>query len=156
MPTPSARLAKLGLELPPVTVPLAAYVPSKLTGTSVRSSGQLPFVNGELVGIGKVGSDITVDDAYAAARACALNALAAVAEAAGGIDSIASITHVTGFVASDPSFYDQPKVVNGASDILGEIFGDRGKHTRSAVGVVALPMNVPVEVEITCELVSSD
>lgn len=155
MPAPSLRLAELGLELPPVTTPLAAYVPSKTTGTAVRSSGQLPLVDGALTAVGKVGSDVSLDEAYAAARTCALNALAAVAEAAGGIDAIASITHVTGFVASDPSFYDQAKVVNGASDILGEIFGDRGRHTRSAVGVAVLPMNAAVEVEITCELVGS-
>jgi len=151
MALPSARLIELGIDLPPVATPLAAYIPSKATGTTVRSSGQLPFVNGELTA-GKGGSDISVEDAYLAARACALNALAAVAEAAGGIDSIAAITHVTGYVASDPSFYEQPKVVNGASDILGEIFGDSGTHTRSAVGVAVLPMNVPVEIEIVCEL----
>lgn len=151
MTAPSTRLVELGLELPSVTAPLAAYLPAKVTGITVRSSGQLPFVNGKLLITGKVGAEISVDEAYEAARACALNALASVCHAVGGIDNIASIIHVTGFVASDPSFYDQPKVVNGASEILGQIFGDAGRHTRSAVGVAALPLNVPVEVEITCE-----
>lgn len=150
--TPSQRLAELGLELPAVTAPLAAYVPSKVTGNVVRSSGQLPFVNGQLFATGKVGTGVSPDQAYDAARICALNAVAAVAEAAGGIDAIASIVHVTGFVSSDPDFVGQPAVINGASDILGEIFGDSGRHTRSAVGVAVLPMDAPVEVEITCEL----
>lgn len=153
MTAPSARLAELGIELPAVATPLASYVPSKVTGDTVRSSGQLPFVGGKLLVTGRLGAGVSVDDGYQAARACALNALAAVAEAAGGMDSIDSIIHVTGFVASDPSFFEQPTVVNGASDVLGEIFGERGRHTRSAVGVAVLPMNVPVEVEITCRLV---
>lgn len=156
MTLPSARLAGLGLELPRVAAPLAAYVPSKVTGDSVRSSGQLPFVDGELLAVGKVGSDVSLDDAYSAARACALNALAAIAEAAGGIDAIESVVHVTGFVASAPDFYDQPAVVNGASELLSEIFGEKGRHTRSAVGVAVLPLNVPVEVEVTCRLVEPD
>ena len=155
MTVPSRRLAELALLLPPVAKPLAAYVPSKMIGNVARSSGQLPFVDGEIKTVGKVGAEVSLDDAYEAARACALNALAAVAQTTGGIDSIASIIHVTGFVASAPDFYDQPKVVNGASELLGEIFGQGGKHTRSAVGVAALPMNVPVEIEITCQIVKS-
>ncbi|WP_054953002.1 RidA family protein [Flaviflexus massiliensis] len=155
MATPSTRLGELGLELPPVAAPLAAYVPSKVTGNMARSSGQLPFKDGELTLTGKVGAEVSLDEAYEAARLCALNALASVAQTAGGIDSIASIIHVTGYVASAPDFYDQPKVINGASELFADIFGTGGKHTRSAVGVAVLPLNVPVELEIVCQIVKS-
>ena len=153
MAIPSTRMRELGLELPPVATPVAAYVPSKIVGNIARSSGQLPFVNGELGVLGKVGAEVSLEEAYEAARICALNALATVAQTTGGIDSIASIIHVTGYVASAPDFYDQAKVINGASEVLGEIFGTGGKHTRSAVGVAVLPLNVPVEVEIVCQIV---
>lgn len=145
----SARLEELGIELPAVAKPVAAYIPSQRIGNEVRTSGQLPFKDGELMGTGKVGRDVTEDEAKGMARACVLNALAAAAEAAGGIDSIESISHLTGFVASDPEFYGQPAVINGASELLAEIFGEAGEHTRSAVGVAVLPLNVPVELELT-------
>lgn len=147
--TASARLAELGLELPTVAAPVAAYIPSQRIGNEVRTSGQLPFVDGELLGTGKVGSEVTQDQAVEMARACVLNALAAVASVAGGVDNIASISHLTGFVASDPEFFGQPAVINGASQLLSEIFGDAGEHTRSAVGVAVLPLNAPVELELT-------
>nr|WP_241698393.1 RidA family protein [Flaviflexus huanghaiensis] len=147
-------MAELGIELPAVAAPLASYVPSKVTDSIVRSSGQLPFVKGQLSATGRLGGGVSIEEGRQAARVCVLNALAAVAEAAGGIDNIDSIVHVTGYVASDSSFFDQPAVVNGASDVLGEIFGNDGQHTRSAVGVAVLPMNAPVEIEITCRLTS--
>lgn len=145
----SAKLSELGIELPEVAAPVAAYIPAQRIGNEVRSSGQLPFVNGKLTVTGKVGAEISQDDAAKLARIAALNAIAAVAEAAGGVDKIVSVSHVTGFVASAPDFYGQPAVINGASELLAEIFGEAGEHTRSAVGVAALPLNAPVEIELT-------
>lgn len=145
----SQRLDELGLTLPEVAAPVAAYVPAQRIGNEVRTSGQLPFVNGELVATGKVGVDVTADQATEAARTSALNALAAAAQACGGVDNIVSISHVTGFVASAPDFYGQPAVINGASELLSDIFGEEGEHTRSAVGVAVLPLNASVEVELT-------
>jgi len=147
--TISARLAELGIELPAVAAPVAAYVPAVVHRGLVYTSGQLPFVDGALPGTGKVGADVTADDAKAYARLCALNALAAAADAAGGVDRIAGVLRVGGFVASDPSFTGQPGVVNGASEVLGEIFGAAGLHARAAVGVAVLPLDTPVEVEVT-------
>ena len=147
----TARLAELGLQLPAVPAPLAAYVPAVRIGDLVHTSGQLPFVAGSLPATGKVGTGPGhVDPAEAAglARQCALNAVAAAAAAAGGPDHLLGVVKVTGFVASDPSFTGQPAVVNGASELLGELFGDAGRHARSAVGVTVLPMDSPVEVEV--------
>ncbi|WP_431831509.1 RidA family protein [Corynebacterium pseudodiphtheriticum] len=145
------RLAELGIELPNVAKPLAAYVPAKRLGKQVWTSGQLPLVDGQLPVTGLVGDEISADEAYGLARICALNALAAV-DAEVGLDNVASISKLVGFVASAPGFYEQPVVVNGASDLVGEIFGDAGQHVRSAVGVAVLPKNAPVEVEMVVEL----
>ena len=147
-----ARLAQLGITLPSVAKPLAAYVPAVRTGNLVYTSGQLPLQNGELAYTGKVGADVAPDDAKAAARQCALNALAAI-DALVGIDAVTRIVKVVGFVASAPGFSGQPGVVNGASEFLGEVFGDAGTHARSAVGVSELPLDAPVEVELIVEVV---
>lgn len=145
------RLAELGIELPNVAKPLAAYVPAKRVGKQVWTSGQLPLVDGQLPVTGLVGDEVSADEAYGLARICALNALAAV-DAEVGLDNVASISKLVGFVASAPGFYEQPVVVNGASDLVGKIFGDAGQHVRSAVGVAVLPKNAPVEVEMVVEL----
>lgn len=145
----SARLAELGIELPAVAAPVAAYVPAVVRDGLVYTSGQLPFSDGALPATGKVGADVAADDANAYARTCALNALAAAADAAGGVDRIAGVLRVGGFVASTPDFTGQPGVVNGASVVLGDIFGDAGRHVRAAVGVPVLPLDSPVEVEVT-------
>ncbi|MCK6212535.1 RidA family protein [Georgenia sp. EYE_87] len=145
------RLAELGLTLPPVAAPVAAYVPAVRHGDLVHTSGQLPMVDGALALTGKVGESagsVTPEQAKDAARTCALNALAAVAAEVGGLDQVVRVVKVTGFVASEPAFTGQPGVVNGASELLGEIFGDAGRHARSAVGVAALPLDAPVEVEL--------
>ena len=147
--TVSARLAELGIELPAVAAPVAAYVPAVVHGGLVYTSGQLPFASGALPATGKVGAEVAADDAKAYARTCALNALAAAADAAGGVDRIAGVLRVGGFVASVPEFSGQPGVINGASEVLGEIFGDAGRHVRAAVGVPVLPLDSPVEVEVT-------
>jgi len=147
----SARLAELGIALPPVTAPLAAYIPAVRTGNLVYTSGQLPLESGELSHTGKVGSEVSPEQAKAAARICALNALAAI-EALVGIDAVSRVVKLVGFVSSAPGFTGQPGVVNGASEILGEIFGDAGAHARSAVGVAELPLNAPVEVELIVEV----
>ncbi|KTR76398.1 RidA family protein [Microbacterium oxydans] len=145
----SARLAELGIELPPVAAPVAAYVPAVVHGGLVYTSGQLPFVDGALPATGKVGADVSAEDAKAYARTCALNALAAAADAAGGVDRIGGVLRVGGFVGSADGFTGQPAVINGASEVLGEIFGDAGRHARAAVGVAELPLGSPVEVEVT-------
>ncbi|MEZ0165453.1 RidA family protein [Kineococcus sp. LSe6-4] len=145
----SERLAELGLTLPEVAAPVAAYVPAVRDGDLVLTSGQLPFVDGALAVTGKVGADVDADTAQQLAATCALNAIAAAASVAGGVDAIERVVKVVGFVASDPSFTGQPGVVNGASNLLREVFGDAGQHARSAVGVAVLPLDSPVEVEIT-------
>lgn len=145
----SARLAELGIELPAVAAPVAAYVPAVVHAGLVYTSGQLPFADGALPATGKVGAEVSADDANAYARTCALNALAAAADAAGGVDNIAGVLRLGGFVASVPEFTGQPGVINGASLVLGEIFGDAGRHARAAVGVPVLPLDSPVEVEVT-------
>jgi enamine deaminase RidA (YjgF/YER057c/UK114 family) len=150
--TPSQRLAELGLTLPPVTTPVAAYVPAVRTGNHVYTSGQLPFVDGKLQGVGKVGGDVTPDEAAALARTAALNALAAAASVAGGLDAITRIVKVTCFVASAPSFTGQAQVANGASELFIEVLGDAGRHARSAVGMAVLPLDTPVEVELIAEV----
>jgi enamine deaminase RidA (YjgF/YER057c/UK114 family) len=150
--TPQERLAALGLTLPPVAAPLAAYVPALRSGAMVYTSGQLPMVEGQLVSAGKVGAEVGPAEAAALARTCALNALAAAASLAGGLSSISRIVRLTGYVASAPDFTGQPQVVNGASELLLEVFGEAGRHARSAVGVAVLPLNAPVEIELIVEV----
>jgi enamine deaminase RidA (YjgF/YER057c/UK114 family) len=147
----SARLAELGIELPGVAAPLAAYVPAVQSGSHVYTSGQLPFVDGKLAATGKVGAEISPEEAKQYARTSALNALAAV-HALVGIDNVVRVVKVVGFVASAEGFTGQPAVVNGASELLGEVFGESGIHARSAVGVAELPIGSPVEVELIVEV----
>lgn len=149
--TVSARLAELGITLPAVAVPLASYVPAVRTGNLVYTSGQLPTISGNLTHDGKVGAEVTPEDARIAARTCALNALAAI-DSVVGIDNVTRVVKVVGFVASAPGFTGQPGVVNGASELLGEVFGEAGVHARSAVGVSELPLDAPVEVELIVEV----
>lgn len=150
---PDARLAALGLALPQVTRPLAAYIPAIRTGNYVYTSGQIPVVDGKLPAVGKVGAEVTASDANALARICVLNALAAAAAAGGGgLSAIRRIVKVTGFVASAPDFSAQAQVMNGASELLLEIFGEAGRHARSAIGVAVLPLDAPVEVELIAEV----
>jgi enamine deaminase RidA (YjgF/YER057c/UK114 family) len=150
--TATERLAELGLKLPPVAPPVAAYVPAVRTGNYVYTSGQLPLVDGKLQGTGKVGDRVAPDEAAALARIAALNALAAAASVAGGLDAIARIVKVTCFVASDAAFTGQAQVANGASELLIEVLGDAGRHARSAVGMAVLPLDSPVEVELIAEV----
>ena len=146
MTKPTVKLAELGIELPPVATPVAAYTPAIIDRGVVRTSGQIPVVGGEPVCVGAVGDDgVDPEDAKDAARVCALNALAAAAAAAGGVDGLAGVVKVVGFVSSRPDFYGQAGVVNGASELFGDVFGSA--HARSAVGVAALPLGVSVEVE---------
>ncbi|KQM82806.1 RidA family protein [Agromyces sp. Leaf222] len=149
-----ARLVELGIVLPDVAPPVAAYIPAVATGPYVHTSGQLPFTAGALPATGKVGDGhglVPADDAKAYARTCMLNALAAVRAEIGSLDRITRIVKVVGFVASDPAFTGQPGVINGASELLGEVFGETGRHARSAVGVAVLPLDSPVEVELLVE-----
>lgn len=147
----SEKLAELGIELPEVAAPVAAYVPAIKVGNLVYTSGQLPFVNGELPALGHVGAEVDADTAKDLARTATLNALAAV-DALVGIDNVVQVVKVGGFVASAAGFSGQPGVVNGASELLGEVFGDAGAHARAAVGVAELPLNAPVEIEITVQV----
>ena len=150
--TPEQRLGELGLRLPDVVAPVAAYVPAVRSGDLLWTSGQLPFVDGQLTATGKVGAEVDPDDARALARICALNALAAIRAEIGELDRVRRVVKVVGFVASAPSFTGQPGVVNGASELLGDVFGEAGRHARSAVGVAALPLDAPVEVEVVVEV----
>jgi enamine deaminase RidA (YjgF/YER057c/UK114 family) len=147
----SARLSELGIELPDVAKPLAAYVPAVRSGNLVYTAGQLPLVGGQLSVTGKVGLEVTPEVGKSLARVCALNGLAAV-DSLVGVDSIVKVVKVVGFVASAAGFNGQPGVVNGASELFGEVFGDAGAHARSAVGVSELPLNAPVEVELIVEV----
>ncbi|MFB7555391.1 RidA family protein [Streptomyces brevispora] len=147
-----ARLVELGLVLPDVVPPLASYQPAVQSGVYVYTSGQLPMVDGKLAVTGKVGAEVTPDEAKELARICALNALAAVKSVAGDLDRIARVVKVVGFVASATDFTGQPAVINGASELLGAVLGDKGVHARSAVGVAVLPLDAPVEVEVQVEL----
>ncbi|QHC56924.1 RidA family protein [Rathayibacter tanaceti] len=142
------RLAELGIELPDVAVPAGAYVPAVVHGGVVYTAGQIPFVDGALPLAGKVGAEVSPEQAKDLARICALNALAAVADAIGSLDRVTRIVKLTGFVASASGFTGQPGVVNGASELLGDVFGEAGRHARSAVGVAELPLGAPVEVEL--------
>ena len=150
--SPQDRLAALGLVLPPVVIPVFAYVPAVRTGSYVYTAGQLPVVDGELLMTGKVGAQVSVAEGAALARTCALNALAALASVTSGLSSVVRVVKVTGFVASDPGFTEQPQVVNGASELLLEVFGEAGRHARSAVGMAVLPFDAPVEVELIAEV----
>lgn len=145
------RLAELGLKLPSLSKPVAAYVPAMVTGNLVFTAGQLPFVDGKLEATGKVGAGVSAEDAAKLAATCVLNALAAASSVIGTLDRVTRIVKVVGFVASDPEFTGQPGVVNGASELLGEIFGEPGQHARSAVGVAVLPLDAPVEIELVLE-----
>jgi enamine deaminase RidA (YjgF/YER057c/UK114 family) len=147
----ATRLAELGLELPAVTKPVAAYVPAVVTGNLVFTAGQLPFVDGKLLATGKVGDAVTPEEAVALARRCALNALAAAGEAIGSLDRVTRVVKVVVFVNSAPGFTGQPGVANGGSELLGDVFGDAGRHARSAVGVSELPLDSPVELELILE-----
>jgi enamine deaminase RidA (YjgF/YER057c/UK114 family) len=148
-----AKLAELGLTLPEVVPPLAAYQPAVISGAYVYTAGQLPMVEGKLPVTGKVGGEVTPEEAKELARTCALNALAAVKSVVGDLDRVARVVKVVGFVASAADFTGQPAVINGASELLGAVFGDKGVHARSAVGVAVLPLDSPIEIEIQVELV---
>jgi enamine deaminase RidA (YjgF/YER057c/UK114 family) len=150
------RLAELGLTLPAVAAPVAAYVPAVRNAGLVWTSGQLPFVDGVLPATGKVGAEVDPDAAADLARTCALNAIAAIKAEIGDLDAVERIVKVVGFVASAPGFTGQPAVINGASNLLGEVFGDAGRHARSAVGVAVLPMDAPVEVEVVAQVRGGD
>ncbi|HUR01190.1 MAG TPA: RidA family protein [Nonomuraea sp.] len=150
--TPEEKITELGLTLPEVVAPLAAYVPAVRTGDLVYTSGQVPMVDGKMAQTGKVGAEVGLDDARELARICALNALAALKSEIGDLSKVVRIVKVVAFVASDPAFTQQPQVANGASELLAEVLGDAGKHARSAVGVAALPLDAPVEVELIAEV----
>jgi enamine deaminase RidA (YjgF/YER057c/UK114 family) len=150
-PTPSERLRELGITLPAVATPAGAYIPARRTGNLVFTAGQVPFVDGKLAATGKVGAEVDAEEANRLARICTLNALAAV-DGLVGIDAVTGVVKVVGFVASAAGFTGQPGVVNGASDLLGEVFGEAGAHARSAVGVAELPLGAPVEVELVVEV----
>jgi enamine deaminase RidA (YjgF/YER057c/UK114 family) len=150
--TPEERLAELGLAVPEVAKPVAAYIPAVTSGSHVFTSGQLPMRDGTLMATGKVGGEVTAEEAYECARQCALNALAAVRAEVGELSRIKRIVKVVAFVASTPDFTGQPGVANGASELLGQVFGDVGRHARSAVGVPVLPLDSPVEVELVVEV----
>ncbi|MEU5989967.1 RidA family protein [Spirillospora sp. NPDC047418] len=152
MSTPEERLRELGIELPDVVPPVASYVATARTGSLVYTAGQIPLVKGELGATGKVGAEVSAEEAAKQARICALNAIAALKAEVGELSQVVRIVKVVGFVASAPDFTGQPQVVNGASDLLAEVFGDAGKHARSAVGVAVLPRDVPVEVELIAEV----
>jgi len=150
--TPEERLAELGIELPGVPTPVAAYVPTVRSGNVVYTSGQLPMVDGTLAATGKVGAEVDPESAKSLARTAALNAIAAVRAEVGDLSAVRRIVKVVGYVASTPGFTGQPGVVNGASELLGEVFGDAGRHARSAVGVAVLPLDAPVEIELIVEV----
>jgi enamine deaminase RidA (YjgF/YER057c/UK114 family) len=152
MPTPEDRLAELGLSVPDVAKPVAAYVPAIRTGNHVYTSGQLPMRSGELMHTGKVGGEVSVEVATACAQQCALNALAAVRSVIGDLSHVVRVVKLVVFVASTPDFTGQPGVANGASELVGSVFGDAGQHARSAVGVPVLPLDAPVEVEMIVEV----
>jgi enamine deaminase RidA (YjgF/YER057c/UK114 family) len=152
MSTPEERLAELGLSVPEVAKPVAAYVPAVVSGNHVFTSGQLPMRDGQLITTGKVGGEVTTEEAVECARQCALNALAAVRAQVGELSRVKRIVKAVAFVASTPDFTGQPGVANGASELFGEVFGDAGQHARSAVGVPVLPLDAPVEVELVVEI----
>jgi enamine deaminase RidA (YjgF/YER057c/UK114 family) len=146
------KLAKLGIKLPEISAPVAAYIPAKRAGNLIFTAGQLPMVNGELYATGIIKEESDIDKAKGATRVCTLNALAAIKGVIGNLDEIKNIVRVVGYVASSSDFTKQPAIVNGASELLLEIFGENGKHARSAVGVAVLPLNASVEIELTVEI----
>ena len=150
--SPEQRLAALGLQVPPVAAPVAAYVPAVRTGDLVLTSGQLPMRDGQLLLTGKVGGEVSLEDAVSCAQQCALSALAAVKAQVGDLSAVSRVVKVVVFVASTPDFTGQPQVANGASELFGAVFGDAGQHARSAVGVPVLPLDAPVELELTVEV----
>jgi enamine deaminase RidA (YjgF/YER057c/UK114 family) len=152
MSTPEQRLEDLGFTLPHAVAPMAAYVPAVRTGDLLFCSGQVPLSEGKLVAVGRLGAEVGLEEGQAAAQQCALNLLAVLKAELGELSRVRRVVKVLGFVASEPGFTDQPKVVNGASELLGEVFGDRGFHARSAVGVAMLPLDAPVEVEAIVEV----
>lgn len=152
MPTPTERLRELSIALPPVTRPVGAYVPAVRHGALLMLSGQIPLRDGKVAFTGKVGAERSLDDSIAAARLCAINALAIAADAAGGIDRIARVLKLVVYVASAAGFTEQHKAANGASQLMVEVFGESGRHARAAVGVAELPLNATVEVDVTFEL----
>jgi len=152
MSTPEQRLEAMGLSVPEVAKPVAAYIPALRTGNYVFTSGQLPMRDGQLITTGKVGGEVSAEEAVECARQCALNAIAAVRAEVGDLSRVKQIVKVVAFVASTPDFTGQPGVANGASELFGEVFGDAGRHARSAVGVPVLPLDAPVEVEIVVEV----
>jgi enamine deaminase RidA (YjgF/YER057c/UK114 family) len=152
MTTPEERLAEMGLAIPEVAAPVAAYVPAVRSGQQVFTSGQLPLRSGELMAMGKVGTEVTEDEAYACAQQCALNAIAAIRAQIDDLTLVRRVVKVVVFVASAPGFTRQPQVANGASELFGSVFGDAGQHARSAVGVAVLPLDAPVEVEVVVAL----
>lgn len=147
-----ARLAELGVTLPMVTRPVASYIPANRIGDLVWVSGQLPMIDGQLAASGKVGAEVEPEAAAGLARTCAINALAAIKSVTGDLDAVVRVVKVVGFVASAPTFTGQPAVINGASDLLTDVFGEAGKHARSAIGVAALPLDAPVEVELVVQV----
>jgi enamine deaminase RidA (YjgF/YER057c/UK114 family) len=150
--TPEEKLAELGLSVPPVAAPVAAYVPAVRSGNHVFTSGQLPTRDGRLMATGKVGGEVSQEQAVECARQCGLNALAAIRAEVGELSAVKRVVKVVAFVASTTDFTGQPVVANGVSELLGEVFGDAGRHARSAVGVPVLPLDAPVEVELTVEV----
>ncbi|MFL6192395.1 MAG: RidA family protein [Actinomycetes bacterium] len=152
MPTPEERLQELGVSLPAPAVPVAAYVPCVRTGSLVYVSGQVPVLDGKPSHLGHLGDNVDLEDGRAAARTCAVNVLAALKAELGELSRVRRVVKVTGFVASTPDFTDHPKVINAASELFGDVFGDAGRHARAAIGVAALPLGVPVEVEAIVEV----
>ncbi|MGH8834262.1 MAG: RidA family protein [Actinomycetes bacterium] len=152
MTGPEQRLAELGLSVPDMVRPMAAYVPTVRSGAFVYTAGQLPIVDGALPRTGKLGAEVSTDEGRELAQQCALNALAAIKAEVGDLAAVKRVVKVVGFVASAPEYYDQPEVINGASELFGAVFGEAGKHARSAVGVAVLPRNAPVEVEVIVEV----
>ena len=152
MATPEEKLAELGLSVPEVAKPVAAYIPANRSGNHVYTSGQLPMRDGQLMYAGKVGGEVSQDEAVECARQCALNALAAIRAEVGELSAVKKVVKVVAFVASTPDFTGQPLVANGVSELLGEVFGEAGRHARSAVGVPVLPLDAPVEVELVVEI----
>jgi enamine deaminase RidA (YjgF/YER057c/UK114 family) len=150
--TPNERLRDLGLELPPAPKPVGAYVPAVRTGNLLFVSGQLPMRGGELIVKGRLGDEVSIDQARECARQAALNALAAVAAEAGGLDRVARVVRLVGYVASAPGFTDQAKVMNAASELVADVFGEAGRHARAAVGAAELPLGAPVELEMIVEV----
>jgi enamine deaminase RidA (YjgF/YER057c/UK114 family) len=150
--TPEKRVQELGLSIPEVPKPVAAYVPAVRTGNYVYTSGQLPMRDGQLIATGKVGREVSAEEGTALAQQCALNAIAAVKSIVGDLSSVVRVVKVVAFVSSTPDFTGQPGVANGASELIGKVFGDAGQHARSAVGVPVLPLDAPVEVEMVVEV----